>query len=160
MTRRLSSREPPRSSLYRVTGVLYRSLEASLTAECNRRYDAGLVPRLYRVSENGTKVRLLILCRDLARMPAGFRVRPVGGNVYDILCTVETGRTRRFTYSLPDDGDTALIRSPTLGEPVATFLLKELETRLGRELLKRAARPPRRAPSPSRQGKGLSEKRR
>jgi hypothetical protein len=81
-------------------------------------------------------------------------VTHVGGNVYDVLCAVEDGGSRRFSYSRPGEGGTAVSYAPALGEKVATFLLGELEKRLGRMLLKGPARPPRPASSLRRGNRG------
>ena len=126
----------------RLMGVLYRSLESALTKQCARRYDAGLRLRCGRVSSDGTKMRIHLHCRGLAQMPVRVVVSHVGGNVYDVLCAVEDGSARRFSYSRPGEGGTSLSYAPALGEKVATFLLGELEKRLGRMLLKGPTRPP------------------
>lgn len=135
----------------RITDVLYRSLESALVKQCARRYDAGVRLQRERVSSDGTKMRIRIHCRGLAQMPVRVVVTHVGGNVYDVLCAVEDGGSRRFSYSRPGEGGTELSYAPALGEKVATFLLGELEKRLGRMLLKGPVGPPRPA-SPLRQG--------
>jgi hypothetical protein len=136
-------RSAPNPAPDRLTDVLYRSLESALIKQCARRYDAGMGLRRDRVSADGTKMRMHLRCRGLARMPVRVVVTHVGGNVYDVLCAVEDGGARRFSYSRPGEGGTRLSYAPALGEKVATFLLSELEKRLGRMLLKGPTRPPR-----------------
>ena len=138
----------------RVIGVLYQSLEAALVKQCARRYDAGVVLRRERVSPDGAKMRLRLRCRGLTQMPVRVIVTHVGGTVYDVLCAVEDGGSRRFSYSQPGEGGTKLSYAPALGEKVATFLLSELEKRLGRMLLKGPARPPNHASFLQRGGDG------
>ena len=131
----------------RIAEVLYRSLEAALVRRCARDYDAGIVLRRQHGNGEATKLKVQVYCRGLAQMPVRVVVTHVGGTVYDLLCAVEGGGTRRFSYSRPPDGATAVSVAPALGEKVAAFLLGELERRLGRMLLKGPARPPRSAPS-------------
>lgn len=126
-----------------VLTVVYRSLETALTRQFARRYDAGLLLRLVDRSEDGRKMDLRVNCRGLIDMSVDFVVTHVGGNVYDVLCTVENEASRRFSYSLPRRTETALSNAPYLGREIAAFLLDQLEKRLGRLLLQRPTGPPR-----------------
>jgi hypothetical protein len=62
---------------------------------------------------------------------------------YDVVCTVEEGRTHRFSYHLPESTTPAPDQLVPLARDVATFLREELENRLGRLLLRSPVRPPR-----------------
>ena len=135
------------SSAERIAEVLYRSLEAALIRRCARDYDAEIVLLREGGGEDGTKLQMQVRCRGLTRMPVRVVVTHVGGTIYDVLSAVEKGGTRRFSYSRPPDGATAVLNAPALGEKVAAFLLGELERRLGRMLLKGPTRPPRPASS-------------
>ena len=144
----MTTRRPdPNLAPARLLDVLYRSLAAALTKQCTRRYDAGVRLQRERVSADGTRMCLRVHCRGLTPMPVRVVVTHVGGTVYDVLCAVEDGGSRRFSYSRPGTGGTRLSYAPALGEEVAAFLLGELEKRLGRMLLKGPARPPHTAPA-------------
>lgn len=135
-----SSTEPPSPQF---SSILYRSLEKALTRQCVLRYDASILLRHVRTTSNDeSTVRLLVECRGLLQMPVRLRIRPTGGTIYDVRCTVDDGACRRFSYSLPDETDSALSYDPHLGKEIATFLREELEKRLGRLLLQSPAGPP------------------
>ena len=134
-----TSSAAPRS----VLNVVYRSLETALTRQFARRYDAGLLLRLVDRSDDGRRMDLRIHCRGLMEMSVDFVATHVGGNVYDVLCTVENEASRRFSYSLPRRTGAVLSHAPYLGREIATFLLDQLEKRLGRLLLRSPTGPPR-----------------
>ena len=128
----------PRSIL----DVVYHGLEAALTRQFARRYDTGLLLRLVDRSEDGRTMTVRVDCRGLMRMSVEFAVSHVGGNMYDVLCTVENEATRRFSYSRPVHAGSGLAQAPYLGREIATFLLDQFEKRLGRRLLLRRSATP------------------
>ena len=118
-----------------ILDAVCRSVETALAALCRRRHEATVtVSRLDRDSPD-QPVRLRIGCKEPITMDAQIRVRHVGGNVYDVRCSVEDGPSRQFTYSRPGRGGTALSRTPELGRKLGTFLLNELERQVGRRRL-------------------------
>ena len=129
----------PRSAVPRsILDVVYRSLERAFTRQCGRRYDAGLPVRLVDRSEDGRTMDLRIDGRGLVEVSVQFVATHVGGNVYDVHCTIDPETSRRFSYCHPSQTGTVLSHVPYLGREIATFLLDELEKRLGRRLLRNA----------------------
>lgn len=134
------SSEPPSP---RFSSVLYGSVDRALRRQCARRYNAGIILRQVRTTSNDeSTVRLLVESRGLLQMRVRLRIRPAGGNICDVRCTVDDGASHRFSYSLPDETDSTLSYDPHLGKEIATFLREELEKRLGRLLLQSPAGPP------------------
>jgi hypothetical protein len=84
-------------------------------------------------------------CRGLMRMSVEFAVSHVGGNMYDVLCTVENEAIRRFSYSRSGHAGPGLSAAPYLGREIAAFLTDQFEKRLGRRLLLRRPSAPSRA---------------
>ena len=94
-------------------------------------------------------MNLCVQCRGLMEMSVEFEITHVGGNMYDVLCTVENEAARRFSYSRPRYTGAVLPRTSYLGREIATFLLDQLEKRLGRLLLRSPSVPPRTASAAS-----------
>lgn len=133
----------PRTPSPRLAEVLRKSLETALAGQCAQRYDAEVSVQILDISSDETlKMRLQVQCRSLTKMPVKLTLKPAGGNIYDVLCTVEDGNSHRFSYSLPGPTETKLSHAPYLGQELATFLREELEKRLGRLLLQSPARRP------------------
>lgn len=122
----------------RIPDVVCRSLKTALAVQCRRRHDADVTVRRLERTAADQPMRIRITYSDQIEMTARIRVVPVGGNVYDIHSTVEEGPSRRFTYSLPGQGGTALSRAPCLGRKLGTFLLKQLEQRVGHHHLRQS----------------------
>lgn len=131
-------------SVSQLAAGLVRELETALTQQCARGYDAGVsVHPLTGPSEEAPGATFRIDCRGLVQLPVRLRVSHAGGNVYDIVCSVEDGETHRFSYSLPGTGGPRRTGMPHLAEEIATFLRDELERHLGRMLLRSSAASPR-----------------
>lgn len=148
----MSPRSTPHSSSasnaqsVRVADVLARSLETALVEQCAREYEARVaLHRLEPSSDEGTVMPLRIECRGLLSLSARLVVIPVGGGIFDVLCTVEDGRSRRFSYSLGEENAVNLTHAPYLGRKLARFLLDEVKKGLGELLLQSPARPPARS---------------
>lgn len=115
--------------------ILYRSLKTGITQECAGRHDADV--RLRRQDDSDASTLHVELDCSHLQMSVRIHVTHTGGNVYDIVCSVEDGPSSRFSYSLPTfQGEgTVLSHAPCLGQKLATFLLDELEQQLGRLVL-------------------------
>lgn len=123
------------SSSRRIADVVYRSLKTAIKQQCTRRHAEGVkLRRLNRTSANRL-MRLQLGCRDLVQMAVRVTVTHAGDNVYDIVCKIEDGPSRRISFGLPAGAGTALSRAPCLGQKLGHFLLGELEQRLGRRSL-------------------------
>lgn len=133
----------------RVARSLYRSLETTLTKQFAQRYDAGILlrcPSLRRVAESPNDASLVDIrvgCRGLTTMQAQLLVTCMDGGGYDVLCTVEEGKTHRFSYHFPDSSPPSRNQLVPLAKDLGTFLRRELENQIGRLLLHSPARPPR-----------------
>jgi hypothetical protein len=135
------------ASSYRLAAALYRVVESAMSTEFEEQYDAHLLfHRLVLEEEQGalnkSTMRLRIDCRGLTEMPAQITVTETGDTAYDVLCTVQNGSSHRFSYCLPSEATSSVSCAPYLGRDLASFLRTELENRLGRLLLRSAARPP------------------
>lgn len=145
MTSRSNAIHVPSSPVARpreIVDVVYRSVETAMADECSERYEVPVV--LNRADEkvdapSGLGVR--VERRGVVGMPAEIAVSHVGGNIYDIRCTIEEGPSSHHSYSLPGSSDPRRARAPRLGESLARFLLDELERKVGREQLRRSAIP-------------------
>lgn len=113
--------------------ILYRSLETAVAKECAGRHDTNV--GLHRLDDSDASTLHVELDCPLLQMLVHIHLTHVGGNVYDVCCSVEDGPSCRFSYSLPTHAGTVLSRAPCLGQKIATFLLDELEQQLGRLLL-------------------------
>lgn len=139
----------PEASSGRVARTLYQSLVTELTQQFKRRYDAGIVlqcPELRCVEESPDDVSLMVVqiySRGLTTMRARLLITCMDNSGYDVLCTVEDGRTHRFSYHLPGYEKPSSRQLVPLAQDLTTFLRRELENRLGRLLLQSPARPPR-----------------
>jgi len=143
-----SSQDSPSGSSPVVARALYSPLETALIQEYAKENDVGLVLQcleLYPLESASSDVSLMSVqlhCRGLAKMQAQLFVTCLETNSYDVLCAVHEGRTHRFSYPLPADTDLTRQELVPLAQDVASFLCRELETRLGRLLLQSPARPP------------------
>lgn len=134
-----SSSAPPR----RIMEVLYRSLVTALVKQCAQRHDANVsVRRLKDTSDDPSEMHLRLDCRGLLQMPVRLVAMSTSANIYEVRCTLEDGSSRQFSYGLSGRSGTNLSPAPQLGRKLATFLLDELEKRLGRLLLQSPMRPP------------------
>lgn len=123
------------SGSYHPADVLYQSLKTAVTKECAGRHDTDVkLRRLEDEDANGSTLHVELDCA-LLQMAVRIHVTNVGGNVYDVCCSIEEGPSCRFSYSLPAQTGTVLSRAPKLGEKLASFILDELEQQLGRLLL-------------------------
>ena len=136
-TRSISEPSRTSSPCRRIAEVVHRSLKRALKDQCAGRYAEDV--RLRRLDRASARqlMRLQIECQGRIRMPVGIAATHVGGNVYDIECSVQEGPSRQFSYSLPGASGVALLQAPCLGRKLGTFLLGELERRLGRQILRR-----------------------
>ncbi|MFB6272174.1 MAG: hypothetical protein ABEL51_04680 [Salinibacter sp.] len=80
--------------------------------------------------------------RGLLRMIVRFRITQAGNDLHTLHCEIEDGPTRQYSYDLGGRAGANLSYAPELGRAVATFLLEEVEKRLGRRLLQSPASPP------------------
>lgn len=112
----------------RVADVVYRSLDVALPQKCADRHSVDVT--VTRPDEE-TPVHMQVQCGDLFEMTVRVSVEHVGGNVYDVQCTIEDEVWCQFTYSCPEEVAPPLPVSPRLGEKCAAFVLDELERRLG-----------------------------
>lgn len=113
----------------RVTDVIYRSLEAALPRQCADRHSVEVT--VDRPNEGAT-VDVQVQCGDLFEMVVRVSAEHVGGNVYDVHCTIEDESSCLVTYSCPKEVASSLPVCPRLGEKCAAFVLDELERQLGR----------------------------
>lgn len=142
----------------KIADVVYRSLESAMAEECSERYEVPVIlNRADKKTDKPSWVRLRVERRGMVRMPAEIAVSHVGGNIYDIRCSVDAGPSSHHSYSLPGSSNPQSARAPRLGENLARFLLNELERKVGREQLRRSAIPLPTAFSESVQGDGMSQ---
>lgn len=122
--------------------AVYRSLETALEELCSERYGLPLV--LNREDDDASEptwMKVQVERRGVVHMPADIAVSHVGGNIYDVRCTVDEGPSNRYSYCVPGYAEPASVRAPRLGQHLARFLLDELERKLGRQELRRSAIP-------------------
>ncbi|HKL87545.1 MAG TPA: hypothetical protein VJ884_00975 [Salinibacter sp.] len=149
MSSKPNASSSPEASSDRVARTLYQALVTELTQQFAKRYDAGIVlqcPELRRIEEPPEDVSLMVVrlySRGLTTMQARLLVTCMENSGYDVLCTVEDGRTHRFSYHLPGHEMPSPRQLVPLAQDLATFLRRELENRLGRLLLQSPVRPPR-----------------
>lgn len=143
-----SSFSTQQTSVERVSGAVYRGVEAELRRKCARRYrvDISLSRPENNQDEEGAAGEVRV---DIRLEPSSLRglrtclwVTHLGGNVYEVLCSTDEGRSRRWTLTLPNRNDTAetqvsdwSLDACTPISEVAGFLMEGLEKRLGRLLL-------------------------
>lgn len=119
--------------LDRIADAVYRSFESALTEQCSNRDSLDVT--VDRTAE-GQPSEFSLRCHDLIEMTATLSVQHVGGNVYDVYCTIEDDTSQQFVYCLPDKADAPLPPVPRLGRNLAVFLLDELEQSYGRQNLR------------------------
>lgn len=115
--------------LDRIADVIYRSLDSALTQQCTDRH--GMDVSMRRTTE-GEPMEIRIQGENLFEMSVRVAIEHVGGNVYDVHCTIEDGTSCQFTYGLPEDTGPSLPPCPRLGRELAAFVLDELEKHFGR----------------------------
>jgi hypothetical protein len=156
---------PPRPPV-QIADILADALPSAFDALCTERY-GGLVG-LHRVEvpdAAASTVRFRLEWPGRPSLEAAFRIRHLGGNMYEVQGQIEGLPPQSFGYCLPDPPP-AFFRAPRLARDVATFLLDGLERRIGNELLRRTARgapsPPERpspaVPPPPRSRRGGAER--
>lgn len=114
----------------RIADVVYRSFRRALIDRCDDRHGQDVTMERSTTARS-TRVRLQ--CPGQEALTARLAVQHVGGNVYDIRCTIEGGPSRTFVYSLSGEpeSDAPLARVPRLGREIARFALDALEQSLG-----------------------------
>lgn len=112
-----------------IADTVYRSLKSAIDHGCAERHTKEVA--VQRTAE-AQPMQVQLRCGELVKMVADVLVRHVGGNVYDIVCTIEDGPARRFVYSPPQGVEPPLPPVPRLGHELAGFLLDELEQCFGR----------------------------
>lgn len=123
-----TSSSPSIPSPLRVATALYRSLEAQLTQQCAREYDAGVVVQcITEPTKENPELRFWIDCPKLTQVPVRCTVIHVGGPLYEVDCAIEGGSSQRFSESVPAQPQTEPVRIPALGKNIATFFRHELE---------------------------------
>lgn len=131
------SRSPTNSiPAHRIADVIYRSLKNALKTEYARRYAGEVTLRRLDRASARELMRLRLKCCNEDPLRVRVTASHVGGNVYDIKCGMKEGRSRRFSYSFGGESGTTLSQAPSLGRKLSTFLLNELERRLGRRRLR------------------------
>lgn len=129
-------------SSQQLAGRLYRSLETSLTRVCARRYKTGVLLRCTEFQkgpatpdtgvEESSEMHIRIEYRDLVQMKVHLRVTALGENRYEIQCGIAEGHSCQFVHRWPEDVDTVLSWTSSLGQSLTAFLLKEVDARIGR----------------------------
>lgn len=123
-----------------ILDLIYRGLETALREQCARRYDIPLsLHRLDSSEEEPASSGLRLERRGLIHLVARLTVSYVGGNVYDVRCSIEDGPTCRHSYSLPGNETQRSTQAPQLSATLIRFLLDELERQVGRQRLRRSA---------------------
>ncbi|WP_263784594.1 hypothetical protein [Salinibacter grassmerensis] len=112
-----------------IADATYRSLTSALSRRCADLYDMDV--RVTRV-DAGPPMKVRVHCEDRFELRLRVTVEHVGGNVYDVFCTIEEGASSQLTYSRPEGADTPLPLCPRLGQRFSAFVMEELERRLGR----------------------------
>lgn len=125
------------SSPRRIADVVYRSLKTALD---RRRVEDVTLHRFDRISASQL-MQLRLEYRDLVQMSVVVTTTHAGDNVYDVVCEIEDGPSRRVSYALPAGAGTMLSWAPELGRTLGRFLWGELERRLGRRSLPTDAPP-------------------
>lgn len=120
----------------RVANVISRSLEEALPQQCADRHSVDVT--VTRPDEK-MPVAMQVECGDLFEMTVRVSAEHVGGNVYDVHCTIEDEASCQLTYSCPEEAAPPLPLCPRLGEISAAFVLDDLERRLGRWHLRNEA---------------------
>jgi hypothetical protein len=72
----------------------------------------------------------------MAHLSARLDVTPLGDGTYEVVCTVEEGASRRFSFSQAEEKGVTLSHAPELGRMLAQFFLNELRKQLGDQLLR------------------------
>lgn len=127
-----STGEP--APLPQVADVTYRSLTSALSRRCADLHNMD-VEITHTDVEPPMEVR--VQCEDRFEVRLRVTVEHVGGNVYDVFCTIEEGASCQLTYSRPEGAGASLPLCPRLGQKFSAFVLEALEQRLGRWYLRR-----------------------
>lgn len=117
-----------------IADVTYRSLASALSQRCDDLYGVDVD---VTCADAEPPMEVQVQCDDRFGMRLQVTVEHVGGNVYDVLGTIEDGASCQLTYGHPEDADAPLPLCPRLGRKFAAFVLDELEQRLGRWHLRR-----------------------
>jgi len=112
-----------------VADVTYRSLTSALSQQCADLHNMDVEVTRTGV---GSSMEIRVQCEDRFEVCLRVTVEHVGGNVYDVFCTIDEGASRQLTYSRPEGAGTSLPLCPRLGEKFSAFVLGALEQRLGR----------------------------
>lgn len=119
----------------RIADVVSRSFQDAFADQCADRH--GQTVTVERAAAESL-MRLQVQCPR--HEPFSFRlaVQHVGGNVYDVHCTMDEGPTQTFVYCLSGepDSETPLALVPRLGHEIAGFVIDALEKSLGRRGLR------------------------
>jgi len=117
-----------------IADVTYRSLASALSQRCADLHDMDVAVTR---TDSGAPMEIQVQCEDRFEVCLRVTVEHVGGNVYDVFCTIEEGASCQLTYSRPEGADAPLPLCPRLGQTFSAFVLEELEQRLGRWHLRR-----------------------
>jgi len=120
----------------RIADALAGSLPEVLDTLSAERY-GGPLPFRPVISSPPVRCRLAPP-EDLPPLESTFTIRHGGGNVYEVEGRIDGRPARSFRYCLPDPAPLLVPAAPRLTREVATFMLDELERRLGRNLLRQA----------------------
>ncbi len=112
-----------------IADVTCRSLASALAQRCADLH--GMDVEVAR-TDPGPPVKIQVRCGGRFEVGLRVAVEHVGGNVYDVFCTIEEGASCRLTYSRPEGAGAPLPLCPRLGRRFSAFVLEELERRLGR----------------------------
>lgn len=125
-----------RVSSHQIADLLANTLETVFDGLSTQRYGKSI--SLWRAKRTSPSSPVTFQLERPERSPieAHVTIQHIGGNVYDLTCTVDGGPTRSFTYSLPDLPAHEPAKVPGLSREVALFLLDALEQRLGSDLLR------------------------
>ena len=122
------------AALDRIAEVVYHSFEAALIEQCADRHSLNIT---VHCAPEEHPMHVQLRCHDLIEMSLRLAVRHVGGNVYDVVCSLENGPSETFVYCLPNEGEPPLPPVPRLGRELATFVLDAMEQSVGRQGLRK-----------------------
>lgn len=131
----------PRPSV-QIADVLADNLPSVFETLCRERYGGLLSLRRMEDADAAlpATVRFRLEWSGRPSLEASFRIRHLGGNMYDVQGQIAGLPPRSFDYCLPEPTPVLPLRAPRLARDVATFLLDGLERRIGNEILRRTTR--------------------
>lgn len=122
---------------HQIVDVLADNLTSRIATLSSERYGGPIfLRRMETIAQGSSAVLFQLEGASLSPLEAHVTVRHVGGNMYDLVCSVDGGPSQLFTYSLPTSTPLLVPQAPHLAQKVATFLLDAIERRLGHEQIR------------------------